>query len=170
MGARCRTLLGTLLATATLHAVAGNLAIRGGVGAYYGVPLARGMYDPLFSCTYWCGDPFQLRLELERQRRMEELRERATQPEPRIYGPVYGTWGLQRYIRRLHPKPTSSPHTAARASCGPSTNTRAGHTTSPSLVGSYLRASRSDIPCSALSVVASCYYFGSSTANASILS
>lgn len=98
MGARCRTLLGTLLATATLHAVAGNLAIRGGVGAYYGVPLARGMYDPLFSCTYWCGDPFQLRLELERQRRMEELRERATQPEPRIYGPVYGTWGLQRYI------------------------------------------------------------------------
>ena len=98
MGVRCRSLLGTLLATATLHAVAGNLAIGGGVGAYYGVPLARGMYYPLFSCTYWCGDPFQLRLELERLRRMEELRERATQPEPRIYGPVHGAWGLQRYI------------------------------------------------------------------------
>lgn len=98
MGVRCRTLLGTFLATATLHAVAGNLVIGGGVGAYYGVPLARGMYDPLFSCTYWCRDPFQLRLELARQRRMEELRERATQPEPRMYGPVYGTWGLQRYI------------------------------------------------------------------------
>ena len=99
MGVRCRTLLGTLLATTTLQAVAGNLAIVGGaVGAYYGVPLARAMYYPLFSCTYWCRDPFQLRLELERQRRMEELRERATQPEPRIYGPVYGTWGLQRYI------------------------------------------------------------------------
>ena len=98
MGVRCRTLLGTLIATATLHAVADNLVIGGGVGAYYGVPLARGMYYPLFSCTYWCRDPFQLRLELERHRRMEELRELATQPESRIYGPVYGTWGLQRYI------------------------------------------------------------------------
>ena len=99
MGVGCRTLLGTLLATATLHAVAGgNLVIGGGVGAYYGVPLARGMYDPLFSCTYWCRDPFQLRLELERQRRMEELRLLATPPEPRIYGPVYGTSGSQRYI------------------------------------------------------------------------
>ena len=29
---------------------------------------------------------------------MQELRERATQSEPRIYGPVYGTWGLQRYV------------------------------------------------------------------------
>ena len=87
------------MATATLHAVADNLAIGGGLGAYYGVP-ARGMYALWFSCTppYWCRDPIQLRLELERQRRMEELRERATQPEPRIYGPVYGTWGLQRYI------------------------------------------------------------------------
>jgi len=67
---------------------------------YYGVPLARGMYDPWFSCTppYRCRDPIQLRLELERHRRMQELRERATQPEPRIYGPGDGIWGLQRYI------------------------------------------------------------------------
>lgn len=93
MGLGCRTLLGTLLATATLHAAAGHLAIGVGVGAYYGVPLTRGMYDPWFSY-----DPVQLRLELERQRRMQELRERATPPEPRIYGPGDGTWGLQRYI------------------------------------------------------------------------
>jgi hypothetical protein len=99
MGVRCHTLLGTLLATAALHAAPGNLAIGGGVGAYYGVPLARGIYDPWFSCSpYWCRDPVQLRLELERHRRMQELRERATQPEPRIYGPVYGTSGLHRYV------------------------------------------------------------------------
>ena len=103
------------------------------VGAYYGVPLARRMYDRWFSCTppYWCRDPFHLRLELERQRRMEELRERATPPEPRIYGPVYGMWGLLHpadYIRSQHPARIH----AARASCGPSTNSRAGHTTSPS--------------------------------------
>ena len=98
MGLRHRILLGILFATATRHAAAGHLAIGGGVGAYYGVPLA-GTYDPWFSCPpYWCRYPFQLRIELERHRRMQELRERATQPEPRIYGPVYGTWGLQRYI------------------------------------------------------------------------
>ena len=104
MGVRCRTLLGTLLATATLHAAAGDFAIGVGVGAYYGVPLARGMYYPWFSCTppYGCRDPVQLRLELERHQRMQELRERATQPEPRIYGPGDGIWGLQRYI----PPPT----------------------------------------------------------------
>jgi hypothetical protein len=100
MGIRCRTLLGTLLGTATLHAAAGHLAIWGGVGAYYGVPLARGMYDPWFRCAppYWCREPLQLRLELERHHRMQELRALATPPEPRSYGPVYGTWVLQRYI------------------------------------------------------------------------
>ena len=101
--------LGTLLATATLHAVAD--AIGGSAGAYYGVPLARGMYALWFSCTapYWCRDSLQLRLELERQRRMEELRERATQPEPRIYEPIYGTSGLQRYIPPATPEANIQP-------------------------------------------------------------
>ena len=111
MGIRCRTLLGTLLVTATLHAAAGELAIGGRVGMYYGVPLARGMYDPWFSCNppYRCSNSVQLRLELERDRRMQELRERATQPEPRIYGPVYGTWGLQRYIPPATPEANIQP-------------------------------------------------------------
>ena len=128
-----RTLLGTVLATATLHAVADNLAI---VGAYYGVPLARRMYDPWFSCTppYWCRDPFQLRVELERQRRMEELREQAMPPEPRIHEPIYGTWGLQRYIPPATSEANIQPAYRGASRCGPSTNNRAGHTTSPSPV------------------------------------
>jgi hypothetical protein len=111
MGVRCRTLLGTLLAAATLHAAAGELAMGGGVSPYYGVPLARGMYHPWFSCTppYRCRDPVQLRLELERDRRMQELRERATQPEPRIYGPGDGPWGLQRYIPPATPEANIQP-------------------------------------------------------------
>jgi hypothetical protein len=93
---RCRTLLGTLLTTATLPAAPGELAIGGRVGTYYGVPVARGMYDPWSSCTppYRCRDPVRLRLELQRHRRTQKLRERAT-PEPRIYGPGDGIWGLQ---------------------------------------------------------------------------
>ena len=111
MGIRCRTLFGTLLATATLHAAAGELAVGGRVGTYYGVPLTWGMYDPWFSCglPYRCRDPVQLRLELERHRRMQELRERATQPEPRIYGPVDGIWGLQRYIPPATPEANIQP-------------------------------------------------------------
>jgi hypothetical protein len=83
----------------------------GGVSPYYGVPLARGIYHPWFSCTppYRCRDPVQLRLELERDRRMQELRERATQPEPRIYGPVDGPWGLQRYIPPATPEANIQP-------------------------------------------------------------
>ena len=111
MGIRCRTLLGTLLVTATLHAAAGELAIGGRVGMYYGVPLERGMYYPWFSCTwaYRCRDSVQLRLELERHSRMQELRERATQPEPRIYGPGDGIWGLQRYIPPATPEANIQP-------------------------------------------------------------
>lgn len=103
---RCRILLGTFLATAILHAAAGDLAIRGGVGAFYGVPLVWGMYDPWFICTppYLCGDPFQMRIELERDRRRQELRERATQSAPRIYGPGDGPWGRQRYIPPATPE------------------------------------------------------------------
>ena len=57
------------------------------------------MYYPWFSCTPpYCLDAVQLRLELGRLRRMQELRERATQPEPRIYGPGDGTWGFWRYM------------------------------------------------------------------------
>ncbi len=108
---RCRIFLGTLLATAILQAAAGDLAIGGGVGAYYGVPLARGMYDPWLSCTppYRCRDPIQLRLELERYGRMQELRERATQSEPRIYGPGDGPWGSQRYIPPATPEANIQP-------------------------------------------------------------
>jgi len=78
---------------------------------YYGVPLERGMYDPWFSCTppYRCRDPVRLRLELERHRRMQELRERATQPEPRIYEPGDGIWGLQRYIPPATPEANIQP-------------------------------------------------------------
>lgn len=108
---RCRTLLRTLLVTAALQAAAGDLAIGGGVGAYYGVPPARSMYYPWFSCTapYRCHDPVQLRLELERYRRMQELREQATQPEPRAYGPGDGPWGPQRYIPPATPEANIQP-------------------------------------------------------------
>ena len=110
IGIRCRTLLGAFLATATLNAAAGELAIGGRVGMYYGAPLTRGMYDPWFSCTpYRCRDSVQLRLELERHRRMLELSELATQPEPRIYGPGDGIWGLQRYIPPATPEANIQP-------------------------------------------------------------
>ena len=107
---RC-TILAILLATATLYAVTGDLAMGGGVGAYYGVPMARGMYDPWFSCAlpYRCGDPVQMRLELERYRRTQELRERATQSEPRIDGPGDGPWGRQRYVPPATPEANIQP-------------------------------------------------------------
>jgi hypothetical protein len=109
---RCRTLLGLLFAIATLHAAGSGLVIDGGVGVFYGVPLTPGMYYPWFSCVppYRCGDPVQMRLELERYHRMQELRGRATQPEPRIYGPVGdGPWGLQRYIPPATPEANIQP-------------------------------------------------------------
>ena len=111
MGIRCRTLLGALFTTATLHAAGGELAIGGRIGTDYGVPLARGIYDPWFSCTspYRCRDSVQVRLELERHRRMQELRERAPQPEPHIYGPGGGIWGLQRYIPPATPEANIQP-------------------------------------------------------------
>jgi hypothetical protein len=108
---RCRTLLGMLLVTATLHAVAGDLVIGRRLGAYYGVPLAGGIYDPWVSCTspYRCRDPVQMRLELERDLRMQELRERATQTEQRIYGSGDGPWGPQRYIPPATPEANIMP-------------------------------------------------------------
>jgi len=114
MAIRCRTLLGTLLATTILHAAAGDLIIRGGVGAFYGVPLARGIYDPWYDfwigCTlpYRCFDPWQMRIELERDRRMQELRERAT-PSAHIYRPGDGPWGQQPYIPPATPEANIQP-------------------------------------------------------------
>jgi hypothetical protein len=108
MGIRCRTLLRTLLATAILHAAAGNFAIGGGVGAYYGVPPGG---DPWASCTppHRCHDPVQLRIELERDRRMHNLRERATRSEPRTYEPADGPWGRQRYTPPATPEANIQP-------------------------------------------------------------
>ena len=96
------SLLPLLFGAASLHAGATDRAI-GGLGAYYGLP-PYGMYDPWFDCAppYRCADPVRLRIELERYRRLQELRERATPREPHTYGPGVGPWGPQRYM----PPPT----------------------------------------------------------------
>lgn len=111
MAIRCRVLLSALLITATLPAAAIELLTGRGIGAYHDVILARGMYDPWISCTppYGCRDPVQLRLELERSLRMQELRERATQSEPRYPGPADGPWGLQHYIPPATPESNIQP-------------------------------------------------------------
>jgi hypothetical protein len=71
---------------------------------YYGAYLERRIHDPLFRCTvpYRCGDSIQSRLELERYRRMQDLRDGPTPSDPRVSGPNYGPWGPQRYL----PPPT----------------------------------------------------------------
>ena len=110
MAVRYGAVLGTLLATVVLQAEAGGVAIGAGFRGFYGVPYAYGvpfgygLYDPWFSCLppYFCRDPWQLRVELERERRMQELRELATPSAPRAYGLGDGPWGWQRYI----PPPT----------------------------------------------------------------
>ena len=99
---RCRAILRAILAAAALLAASG--AIAGGVGLAYRVPLAFGIYDPWLTCTppYGCYDAAQLRIELERDRRLQELRALAARSEARAHGPGDGPWGRQRYL----PSPT----------------------------------------------------------------
>ena len=80
--------------------VAGGINAAGGVGAFHGVPIGRGFYDPRFDCLprYGCYDPVRLRIELERSRRSQELRDAATPIDPRPAAPSDGPWGPQRYI------------------------------------------------------------------------
>jgi len=100
---RHRMLIVTFLVVATANSAARDLVVETSAGAHYGVPLTD-MYYPWFACSppYRCGDPAQMRLELERARRMQELRERAMPPEPRRYEAGDGPWGRQPYM----PPPT----------------------------------------------------------------
>src|SRR5688500_7777047 len=109
MQTRCRMILRTLLATAALYAMSGGLAVAGGVGPYFTgwvgpyyhrTPLGAGIYNPWLGCDalYGCYDSHRLRLELERDRRLQELRERAAQPGSRTYEAGEGPWGQQRYL------------------------------------------------------------------------
>ena len=106
-----RALLGTLLAASTIHASSADPALQGAVDMYYGASIARRINDSRFQCApgYRCRDPIQSRLELERYGRAQELRERATQIDPRIYGPDYGPWGPQRYIPPATPEANIQP-------------------------------------------------------------
>ena len=118
MVSRYLTLCRTLVAAAILHAATGGVAIGGGIGVYYGVPfyvtpfaLDMYYYYPWFGCAplYGCRDPVQVRIELERDRRMQELRERATQREVRFDGPGDGPWGRQRYVPPATPEGNIQP-------------------------------------------------------------
>ena len=88
-----------------------NLAIARNAGVPHRVPFAFGIYDPWFVCIppYGCQDPLHLRLELERDRRMQELRQRAAQSEPRLQGPGEGPWGGQRYLPPATPEANIQP-------------------------------------------------------------
>jgi hypothetical protein len=50
-----------------------------------------------------------MRVELERDRRMQELRELATPSAPPIYRPGDGPWGPQRYIPPTTPEANIQP-------------------------------------------------------------
>ena len=105
-----RSLPGTLITTAILHAATVNFAIADRIGFYYGAPYALYMYDFWYGCTlpYRCHDPLLFRLELERQRRLQDLREQATPPDPRVSAGD-GVWGLQRYVPPATPESNIQP-------------------------------------------------------------
>jgi len=121
-------ILRTLLATVGLYAMSGGLAGAGGVGPYFAgwvgpyfaggvgpyyhhrTPLGAGLYNPWLGCDalYGCYDSHRLRLELDRDRRLQELRERAA-PGSRTYEAGEGPWGQQRYIPPATPESSIQP-------------------------------------------------------------
>ena len=111
MAIRYRSFLQTLGASAVLYAATVGFAVAGNFGLPHRVPFALGIYNPWFGCIppYGCQDPFQLRLELERERRMQELRERAARSEPGLQGSAEGPWGGQRYVPPATPESNIQP-------------------------------------------------------------
>ena len=111
MASRSSNVLRILVASTVLNAATGNPAIARNVGVPHRMPFAFGIYDPWFVCIppYGCQDSLQLRLELERDRRLQELRERAARSEPRLQGPAEGPWGGQRYLPPATPEANIQP-------------------------------------------------------------
>jgi len=84
----------------------------GAVAAPYRIIGAPGWYIHPYinSYSYWypcvlpyhCGDPIQFRIELERYRHMQDLREQGRQSDGSVDAASDGPWGRPRYI----PPPT----------------------------------------------------------------
>ncbi len=93
MFARRNLLLALCVTTMSVNVAAREVIMEAGIGAHY-YP-----YYPWLGCSlpYRCGDPVQMRMELRRERRLQELRERATPSEERGYASGEGPWGRQRY-------------------------------------------------------------------------
>lgn len=96
-----RVALTTILAAASAH-VAAESAFGYHASFRAGYAWLRCTYP------YRCADPIEMRIEIERQRRLQELREQATHPEPRIR-PGEGPWGPQRYLPPATPDANIQP-------------------------------------------------------------
>jgi hypothetical protein len=94
----------------TLAVAASNSLSTNSVIAYRDFSWSGGIYarGALCPSIYTCSDSVQLRLEIERERRMQWLREFASSAPPR-YDPAEGPWGRQRYVPPPTPEATVQP-------------------------------------------------------------
>jgi hypothetical protein len=101
---KCRSFLVTFIIAATLNEAAAAPAVGASAESYSSASWARRIHNPSFACAppNRCGDTIRLRVELERYRRMQELREQPAQSDSRTYARDFGPWGQQRYV----PPPT----------------------------------------------------------------
>lgn len=103
---RARCLAPLLLCLTAFDGVAGGLAVDAGIGAAYGVPVGPGgLGEPWIACQppAACLDAIELRIELKRFRRAQELRAGATANADAPPGAAaIGPYGSRRYV----PPPT----------------------------------------------------------------
>ena len=98
-----RTVAGIVLIMATL--------CQGALAAPYGMVRPPRAYEYAFACAlpYRCRDAIEVRIELERYRHMQALREQGTQPETNMNGASDGPWGRPRYLPAATPEANIQP-------------------------------------------------------------